>query len=121
MTRSIRLTSYNSKLNSDESSELIQLIRKIYGMSSHELDTCPRPQEDVKDFTTPSSGSQSNGRATLLISSYERRIRMSLPNPDEPAPILQSYPAGQGSRESTLWFCSRPSPAVSDVAAAARL
>ena len=42
-----------------------------------------------KDLTTPSSGSQSNGRATQrssshLISSYERRRWMSLPNPDEP-------------------------------------
>ena len=53
-------------------------------MSLDELDACPRPQEDMKDLSTPSSGSQSNDRATHLIFSHPRSKYMSPPNLDEP-------------------------------------
>ena len=57
-------------------------------MSSDELDACPYPQEDVKEFTAPSSRSQSNDCATHLISSLPIRTVvtgcMSPRNPDEP-------------------------------------
>ena len=52
-------------------------------MSLDELEAGQRLREDVKDFTTPSSGSQSNDRASHLISSHSHRGGTSRHNPDE--------------------------------------
>ena len=68
----------SAQLNPDESSDLIQLIWKIYGWVRMSLTptgtahSCLR--KDVKEFTTPSSGSQLNDRATHLISSHLIRV-----------------------------------------------
>ena len=60
----------SAQLNPDESPNLInQPIQIFLQMSSDELNACPRPQEDVKDFRTPSSRPQSNDHTRHLISS----------------------------------------------------
>ena len=66
----------SAQLNPDESSIRAHPSHpKKLWMSSDELDTRPHPREDVKVLRLPQSfGSQSNGRATQLISSRDMSV-----------------------------------------------
>ena len=64
-----------------------KLIRKRLRKSSDELGITESYSTKIispKDFTTPSTGSQSNDRAMHLISSHSCRRWMCPRNPDEP-------------------------------------